>query len=233
MQLTRNLKSLLRSYETQLPGDQFKSFEAHIHRLVKETIEDLSQCAPGIARARRLYRLIDAEIAKAADIATSCGKGCAACCHFEVEITADEAEVLADLIRTSRVTIDRARLSELARRDRQDKAWMKGVVPQNRCVFLGDTNACRIYEDRPASCRRLSVTSPARECADPEGQPIPLVVPLAEVVLSAALNTVNNSFGAMAKMLDRRLDGGESQWDFDAPTSEEPASSRFKNFNLS
>jgi Fe-S-cluster containining protein len=205
MQLTRNLKALLIAYKEQLPADQYQSFESHVSNLMAGFMEDLSNYSPGIKRGLRTHELLEAEIAKASHIKTTCGKGCSGCCHFEVEITADDAEVLADHLRTSGLNFDHARLNQLAKRQKNDSAWQKGLVPENRCLFLSEAGACRVYASRPTSCRKLSVTTPSNECTDPSGMPQPLIIPVAEILMSAAINLVNNSFGAMAKMIEHRV----------------------------
>ena len=46
------------------------------------------------------------------------------------------------------------------------------------CPFL-DHEVCTIYEDRPAACRELAVTSPATSCQDMTNaaiQPVPVAV---------------------------------------------------------
>ncbi len=62
----------------------------------------------------------------------------------------------------------------------------EAIEPLNRayyalrmpCPFLAD-EVCSIYEDRPAACRELAVTSPATECQDMTNatiQPVPVAV---------------------------------------------------------
>jgi Fe-S-cluster containining protein len=91
-----------------------------------------------------------------------------------------------------------------------DPAWSQGWVSANRCVFLGADNACRNYENRPAVCRKHSVVSPVIECEKPGGQPVPKVMPLAEIIMSAAANQIENDFAALPKMLQRELDRRQS-----------------------
>jgi uncharacterized protein len=203
--LTRNLKALLEVYQSTLPVADFESFQKYVNTLIGQTIADLGQFSPGINRGRRVHELLEAEIQKASHIPTSCKMGCGSCCHYEVEVTADDAEILAAVVLEGRVKIDRTRLARLALREKQDQSWKRGVVPDNRCVFLSEGNSCGIYNDRPAACRKLSVTTPASHCADLSKKTEPLLMPVAEIILSAALSCKGNSFAAMAKMLDRRL----------------------------
>ena len=213
--LTRNLKALLSTYKSTLPAHEFESFQKHVDRMITEIMQDLSGFSPGIRRGRRTHELLEAEIQKASHIPTSCKMGCGFCCHYEVEVTADDAEILASVVLEGRIAIDRKRLAQLALREKQDQAWKKGVAPENRCVFLSEQNNCRIYADRPSSCRKLSVTTPASHCADLSEKSEPLLMPVAEIILSAALSLRGNSFAAMATMLNRRLTNSEASLDAD------------------
>ncbi|MBO9666068.1 MAG: hypothetical protein J7501_04585, partial [Bdellovibrio sp.] len=59
---------------------------------------------------------------------------------------------------------------------------------------------------RPAVCRKHSVISPVIECEKIGGHPVPKVMPLAEIIMSAAASQVDNDFGSLAKMLQEELD---------------------------
>lgn len=133
----------------------------------------------------------------------SCQKGCAACCRMLVPISAPEALALArtmdrlDQSERNRLTaqLDLAhqrlakagllkQLTSLAESEHPDTD--EAIEPLNRayyalrmpCPFLAD-EVCSIYEDRPAACRELAVTSPASECQDMTNatiQPVPVAV---------------------------------------------------------
>ena len=101
--------------------------------------------------------------------------------------------------------VDLERLQLLAQRERQGFEWKKGLVPENRCVFLGDDGACRVYNSRPSACRKLSVISPPTECASEKGVPLPRIIPMAEILISATLNLADNEFASLPKMLMQAL----------------------------
>jgi Fe-S-cluster containining protein len=202
---TPQLKALLEQYKSLLPEDQFASFEAEVNRLLIHYTDTLANFAPGDERGRRVHDLIEEQNAASSHIKTSCQKGCGACCHLEVEITRDDANILADSIANG-MTLDTFRLRELSKRVRLDDAWKMGFNEANRCVFLGADNACRNYENRPTVCRKHSVISPVSECETVGGNPIPKLMPLAEIVMSAAVNQPGNDFGSLAKMLQLVLD---------------------------
>lgn len=133
----------------------------------------------------------------------SCRKGCAACCRMLVPLSAPEAFALADLIETLpddrrraiRRRVDEAcrgleqagllkRLTDIAESERQLSD--EDMEPTNRdyytlrmpCPFL-ENEACSIYEDRPAACRELLVTTPAELCEDLANNPVQVLpVPL-------------------------------------------------------
>ena len=133
----------------------------------------------------------------------SCRKGCAACCRMLVPISPAEAFALANRIDRSdgseRIRL-LAELDSANQRLAQDGLLKKlvelsestepvtdeAIEPLNRayyalrmpCPFL-DNEVCSIYEDRPAACRELAVTSPATHCQDmtnPEIRPVPVAV---------------------------------------------------------
>lgn len=120
----------------------------------------------------------------------SCQKGCAACCRMLVPLSAPEAFALRDWV-CSRPAPQQARiiarlaetkvrllshgvwqrLSELC--DAADHPGDEALDEINRsyyalrlaCPFL-DEEVCTIYDERPAACRELLVTSPADRCED-------------------------------------------------------------------
>lgn len=133
----------------------------------------------------------------------SCHKGCAACCRMLVPMSAPEAFALTDRIERleqpererllakldlAQQQLARAgvlkQLSALA--ESSDPPSDEAIEPVNRayyalrmpCPFL-DNEACSIYEDRPAACRELAVTSPATDCQNMTSQtirPVPVAL---------------------------------------------------------
>lgn len=126
----------------------------------------------------------------------SCRKGCAACCRMLVPISAPEAFALQDAVNelppqrrqaiVQRVAEARARLmqaglltrlTEIAETERQltdeefeatNRDYYALRMP---CPFL-ENEVCSIYEDRPAACRELLVTTPAELCQDLAANPV-------------------------------------------------------------
>lgn len=128
--------------------------------------------------------------------ALSCHKGCAACCRMMVPLSPPEAFALRDYVRglpverqqhiagrlgcTKSVLLSHGlwhRLLEMGESARppDDEA----LEPVNRdyyalrlpCPFL-EEEMCSIYEERPAACRELLVTTPAEWCQDIVTHPV-------------------------------------------------------------
>lgn len=120
----------------------------------------------------------------------SCRMGCAACCRMLVPLSAPEAFALKDMIQTlpearrawmmNKLSDARARLQEAGLlvqltdvAETTQPLTDEEMEPVNReyyalrmpCPFL-DNETCSIYEDRPAACRELLVTTPAELCQD-------------------------------------------------------------------
>jgi hypothetical protein len=132
------------------------------------------------------------------DVKPTCSAGCGACCHFEVEITRDEGTLLAGLVEAGH-PIDRERLEAQASRERLSPEWKRLTVPSNRCVFLGDSGTCTVYADRPSACRKLLVVSDPKVCGEPDGVPVPITIPLAELVLSTMISLPGVEFMSLSK----------------------------------
>ncbi|MFM8552347.1 MAG: YkgJ family cysteine cluster protein [Nitrospiraceae bacterium] len=159
-----------------------------------------------VSSLRRIGEAAQAlEVRHAAERGTaiSCRKGCAACCRMLIPLSAPEAFALAEVIEAwpaerreavlARMAEARARLeeagillqlSEVAESERQldddhfepiNRAYYALRMP---CPFLVD-EVCSIYDDRPAACRELLVSSPAEWCQDMERNPVsPVPIPL-------------------------------------------------------
>lgn len=136
-------------------------------------------------------------------LTVSCHKGCAACCRMLVPISPPEAFALANSIDRlnpsererllSKIDLAQQRLARAgvlqqlsALAESSDPISDESIEPVNRayyalrmpCPFL-DNEVCSIYEDRPAACRELAVTSPATDCQDMTNRtirPVPVAV---------------------------------------------------------
>jgi Fe-S-cluster containining protein len=133
----------------------------------------------------------------------SCQKGCAACCRMLVPLAPPEAFTLKEFVRSmpseqqERIATRLAeaksillthglwnQLVELGESSQMpdddtlepvNQAYYALRIP---CPFLED-NLCSIYDERPAACRELLVTSPPEQCQDMSKNPIvPIPVPV-------------------------------------------------------
>lgn len=135
--------------------------------------------------------------------APSCHKGCAACCRMLVPLSAPEAFALRDWVRSRSAEEQEhiaRRFSEAKVRLLSHGIWQQlsalceatlttddvALDGVNRlyyalrlpCPFLVD-EICSIYDERPAACRELLVTSPSMHCEDLTKTPIePVSVPI-------------------------------------------------------
>lgn len=201
----RSLKNFVNDYENQLDGEIFQSFLDKLSEEIEKASALFQSLPEGESRARKLYELVEDEIAQGANVEVSCRKGCSACCHMEVEVTSYEADILAKRVENG-FSIDRERLFKQSQRGLQDKAWSAGIkLPESRCVFLNSEGACGVYEDRPAMCRRHSVTSPAKNCETLDAPITIRYFPKVDLIISAANEDPNMEIGPLAKMLALRL----------------------------
>ena len=206
--LTRSLKKFIQDYEATLDESVFAAFLESLTQELENIKTDLFKAPAGPARARKLHALVEEEIEKGADIKINCQKGCSACCHMEVEITNNEADILAELIKNGHA-IDRQKLQQQSAYSLQDKKWKESMNNQtNKCVFLNQEGACSIYESRPVMCRRHSVTSPAINCTDINAIVTLRYFPRVDLLISAANEDPQLQIGPLAKMLELRLATG-------------------------
>ena len=207
---TAQLKFVVDSQHKTLPAEQFQLLIAEIRRVFDKTSLILSKYKPGIERAMIIHRLLNEQIAKNPVLPT-CSKGCGACCHLEVEITQEEGELLA-LIVLDGFQIDHERLMIQASRERKSPDWKGMVKKVNQCVFLGEDWSCQVYEYRPSTCRKHVVASNPIECGTPDGKVLPIYIPVAEVIFSAALSQPQNPYSSLSKSLVASLDKLEHQF---------------------
>lgn len=198
-------------YQRVLPPEQFRALIADIRDVYGKYMAAFAKSEPGAARAVLAHEMITAAMKNSTGSEKpSCAKGCGACCHLEVEITRDEAELLANVVERG-FELDRERLRVQASRERMSREWATAPKHLNRCVFLGSDQACLVYEFRPSICRKVLVTNNPVECANPDGKPTPILFPLAEIALSALTSLPGNESASLSKnllaALDRRKKG--------------------------
>ncbi len=163
----------------------------------------ITEIVPLARRLGESAQALERQHMESAGRAISCKQGCAACCRMLVPLAPPEAFALREYVlglpadRQAKIA---ERLNEVRRQLEHQDLWkpLSGVVeaaeplkdealdPINRayyalripCPFL-ENESCSIYEQRPAACRELLVTSPAELCQDLVNNPVvPLPVPI-------------------------------------------------------
>lgn len=125
-------------------------------------VEDIQKLNRPSRRARKLHQVIDKIIEEdKLDLPkeVSCKKGCSICCHLNVVVTNDEADLLFE-------KYDKSQDEKLKRQAAvTDDLKYPSILGYSdaACVFLKD-NECSVYEDRPMACRSYRVISDPDEC---------------------------------------------------------------------
>jgi Fe-S-cluster containining protein len=137
-------------------------------------IKHLKKIASPLERARFIHNVVDdynSEVFKHPMVLqlSPCKKGCSACCHTQVSITADEAELLVSCIHEG-VKIDYSALQNQMKAANSSKDFYKLSYNDRKCVFLGPENSCLVYLDRPSVCRTNMVMGDALQCSTKEGE---------------------------------------------------------------
>ncbi len=136
----------------------------------------------------------------------SCKSGCAACCHTQVSITFDEAELLASKI-VEGTEVDLRRLRKLADTQNNAEDFYRLSYEDRACPFLGDGNICSAYEDRPSVCRTNNVVSDPVLCETKDGNEKPvrlLNTHKADMIVMASFKNSKEN-GALPTMLWKAL----------------------------
>ena len=197
---TNRLKSILSKKANAADRAELDSILESVRSLFEKYTRILQDTPPGIPRAMSLHQLIDRALDEAKSLPITCRSGCSGCCHFAVEITRDEAELLVELL-ASGVGIDLEKLERQAEREPNSPEWQVHWSNESRCVFLGSDSRCRIYEHRPAACRKLLVTTPAALCTSASTEVEPVNALAAEIIISAAISLGDHEQGTLPSML--------------------------------
>jgi uncharacterized protein len=136
-----------------------------------------------------------------------CGKGCSFCCHTQVSVTRDEAELLAQRI-IDGIDIDLERLYRQSKAENSSGEWYKMDHKTRACVFLGPEGECTVYEDRPSVCRTNNVVSDPANCSTEDGKEksVRLLNTYASDMIIMAHFSNSKENGALPQMLFRSLD---------------------------
>ena len=148
--------------------------------IVQSVINRLKKISNPIKRTRFVHKLVDEYLKEVfsdplVKKLSPCKEGCSLCCHTEVSITLDEAELLVKKIKGG-IEIDLDRLQAQAENAARE-SYFKIPFEERKCVFLSEKGACRVYEDRPSVCRTNAVVGTNEQCDSRNGpQPMRLVL---------------------------------------------------------
>ena len=135
-----------------------------------------------------------------------CKSGCTGCCHTQVSVTEDEANLLYYNI-SNGVDIDYHLLSLQNEKGNTTSDYYKLSYKERKCVFLDDKGTCKVYNDRPSVCRTNAVVGDSAQCSTDgkEQGPIRLVkTSKADMVIVGAYAWANES-GTLPLMLSKVL----------------------------
>ena len=149
-------------------------------------------------------------------LAFSCGPGCSTCCSVNVSITSLEAaylrrhSVLSDTRLQERInaanrrphfipTLTTNRIAHHCRH-RQEPPEEKGMHAPGPCPLLDPNGLCRVYENRPFSCRAMSSIQKCQADGEAVMPPFLMTINLALYQLIEHLD-VEGTSGNMLDML--------------------------------
>jgi len=134
-----------------------------------------------------------------------CKIGCTDCCHTQVSITNEEADLLISKIQEG-IEIDEARLKIQMEAKNDSAAYFKMKFEDRKCLFLDDDGKCKVYEDRPAVCRTNAVLGEPSQCNTKESiQKTRLVkTPKSDIAIYAFFEKAESA-GTLPYMIGTRL----------------------------
>ena len=154
---------------------------------------------------------IDLSVAASGNLRkASCRKGCSACCHIRVQVTNSEARQIAKIVRSGDVPVDMDRLREQAAFEGNDFEYAVQPREKNRCVFLSEDGACRIYLKRPTNCRKYLVESDPKYCDGPNDN-VRALVDIETEIMASGFGDLDKNFDHMPKSILRELDNLEAE----------------------
>jgi len=110
------------------------------------------------------YKRLDETITGASvhvEQGVQCKTGCSYCCHFKVDVSANEVFAISDYMSKTCSAEQFDRLVESAKNNKKEMAMLslsKRIVTNVACPLLVD-GQCSAYEMRPAMCRKIHSTN--------------------------------------------------------------------------
>ncbi len=90
-----------------------------------------------------------------------CQQGCTYCCHFKVDVSANEVFAIVEHVQSTFTLDQLEKLVQKATHNKSKLAMLsqaKRIVTNIACPLLED-NACSIYAMRPSMCRKIHSTN--------------------------------------------------------------------------
>jgi Fe-S-cluster containining protein len=141
-----------------------------------------------------------------------CKSGCTACCHTQVSVTKEEAELLNEHLENGLV-IDLDLLSKQAQAGNYSQDFFSLSYNERKCVFLGENGACRVYQNRPSVCRTNAVVGEASQCdtrKNPSGELRLVKTQKADMAIYGFF-AISSESGTLPSMLAKILSEKKSQ----------------------
>ncbi len=142
---------------------QLKFTEDEIQDTYARLVDEAKKTAvsEGETHLRVFWKLLDRAYKKMPPL--KCQRGCAHCCYTGIAATQLEWDGILNnvmekgidlnqVIKRAERTINRVREVIRSEKNLEQVDWHRLVINQP-CPFLGDEQACLVYEDRPLDCR--------------------------------------------------------------------------------
>ncbi|MFA6238360.1 MAG: YkgJ family cysteine cluster protein [Bacteriovorax sp.] len=194
------------TYESLKNQNSFSSISQFI-------IEHLKKISSPLEKARFVHNVVDdynKEVFSHPLVKelSPCKTGCSACCHTQVSVTEDEAELLISRI-TDGIKIDYALLKTQMKAGDNSDEFYKLSFEDRKCIFLSSDKTCQVYNDRPSVCRTNAVIGEAAQCSTTDGirekQTLRLIkTPQSDMAIMGSFLASKRS-GSLALMLGRIL----------------------------
>lgn len=176
-------------------------------------IDHLKKISSPLERARFVHNVVDDYNRQVlahpiVQNLSPCKAGCSGCCHTQVSVTEDEADLLISRINEG-VKINYSALENQMKAGNDSDEFYKMSYDERRCVFLGTDDTCQVYSDRPSVCRTNTVLGEASQCSSTDDvigkQAIRLVkTPLADMAIMGSFLASRDN-GALAQMIGSRI----------------------------
>ena len=167
--------------------------------LIQFILKRLNKTHDSVKRARYVHRMVDElneyifndpQVKKL----SPCTSGCSTCCHTQVSVNSEEADLLASLVNEgAQINLDRLNIQMATKNS--SAAWYALSFEERKCVFLDSENKCSVYADRPSVCRTNAVLGEASQCDTTKGPGPTRLVKTPEADLAIYASYLHSSEG--------------------------------------